>query len=69
MVDIFPSIYDTKNMNIYCLSSHAKATNLDTFRFTQNSIDTRTKLFPETKLSQQADIGFDDYTLLHCVWK
>ena len=40
-----------------------------TFRFTQNSIYTRTKQFPETKLSQQADIGFDYYTLLHCVWE
>ena len=60
-------------------SSNTKPKNLDTvkmcfpnngtLRFTQNIIYTRTKLFPETKLSQQADIGFDHYTLLHCVWE
>ena len=39
------------------------------FSFTQNSNSTRTYQFPETKLSHQPDIGFDDYTLLHCVWE
>ena len=34
-----------------------------------HKIVSNVELFPDTKLSQQADISFDNHTLPHCVWE